>query len=171
MSGIECQFPNRVPSDVRTPISESTDASDFYTEAEDTSNPDGSEPLNSFSAPVQAPSNTELISFFLNFHEKHIMSTHYFRIYDHGDTCLHGLRNMAKQFEVLRYAIAAFSALVNSVKIGRGKQQAFCFYKITVQKLNYLLNKIPKNNEEFQALVATSLQLLAFDVFLYNHRN
>lgn len=70
-------------------------------------------------------------------------------------------------FEPLRHSVAAFSALVYSMKFDiKVRERAFLYYALALQELRWLSERVPAYLEEYLGLVATVLQLSAFDVFL-----
>lgn len=65
--------------------------------------------------PPQSNRN-RLTQFFIKFHRDAITHTNYFMFYDSQQLCEKHLFAMAEQFDALRFAMTAFSALIYSVK-------------------------------------------------------
>ena len=57
------------------------------------------------------------IQFFLQFHQNAVSHAHYFLYYDFQQLCKKLLFTIAEQFDALRFAMVAFSALIYSVKV------------------------------------------------------
>lgn len=105
------------------------------------------------------------VQFFLKFHQDHVTRHHYFRLYDYNHFCTNGLRQMAEDCEALRYAIAAFSALIYSVNVDiSAREHAFLYYASALQHLRGLLDQDDLDIKRYHAAVATVLQLSTFDV-------
>ena len=105
------------------------------------------------------------VQFFLHYHRQAIVESHYFLYFDFNNFITTTLLTMAECSDALRYAIAAFSALIYSIKIDRtAREKAFEFYAVSIQELRLLLDRIPESTNESQAAEVTALQLASFHV-------
>lgn len=106
-----------------------------------------------------------LIQFFIKFHQNAVTHAHYFLFYDFQQLCGKLLFAMAEQFDALRFAMAAFSALIYSVKIDIAeRERALLYYSIALYELRLRLQTSPNNIAEYLGTVATVLLLSTFDV-------
>lgn len=101
------------------------------------------------------------LDYFLRFHRQYVTHAHYFLFYNHQQP----IYVLLEVFEPLRYSVAAFSALVYSMKFDvTAREQAFLYYALALQELRRLLERVPTDDEEYHGMVATVLQLSTFDV-------
>jgi hypothetical protein len=111
----------------------------------------------------QSPKSTQdrSVQFFLKYHQETINSAHYFRYYDYQKLHTFWLPAMADEYECLRHAMVAFSALIYSIKVtADARQLAFYYYSVALKELQSLLTtKIDCN-----LVVASALQLSSIDV-------
>jgi hypothetical protein len=71
-------------------------------------------------SPAASASRHQAIQFFLKYHQEQVIAAQYFRYYDYSLFYTRALLALGESSDVLRMAIAAFSALVFSFKIHRG---------------------------------------------------
>ena len=109
-------------------------------------------------------SNSPQVLFFIKYHHETIGYAHYCLFNDHHQLCNKSLLAIAQRYDPLRYAIVAFSALVCSAKKSFAREQAFLHYALTLQEMRLRLTSPPADDEDYQGMVATILQLSAFDV-------
>ena len=103
--------------------------------------------------------------FFLAFHRETVSYAHYFLFHDHQQLCNKSLYMVSEQFNPLRHAMVAFSALIYSMQINpSARTQAFLYYAVTLQELQKVLDRLPDSVAEYQGILATALQLSTFDV-------
>ena len=106
-------------------------------------------------------SRSRSLRFLLRFHLEYVTHAHYFLFFRHQEPIF----ALLEVFEPLRYSVAAFSALIYSMKVDIvAREQAFLYYALALQELRRLLEKVPTDLEEYQGTVATVLQLSTFDV-------
>lgn len=112
-----------------------------------------------------SPLNSQLdeIRFFLNYYRENITEYHYFFYHDYRKFFKVELLVMAKQSRVLYLALAAFSAMIYSIKHPNARKQAFWYYALALTQLRDLLNAVTNLNE-YHLAIATALQLATFDV-------
>ena len=101
----------------------------------------------------------------MKYHHETISYAHYCLFNDHHQLCNKSLLTISQQYDPLRYAIVAFSALVCSAAKPFAREQAFLHYALTLQEMSLRLASPPVDDEDYQGMVATILQLSAFDVF------
>ena len=90
---------------------------------------------------------------------------HYLCYYDYTKLYTKTLFAIAEQCDALRHGMVAFSALIYSVKVdSSAREQAFLYYGVSLQQFRLLLDKF-LTEAEYQAAVATALQLATFDVY------
>jgi hypothetical protein len=71
---------------------------------------------------------------------------------------------MTEEYEPLKYAVTAFSALLYSMKVNiQAREVAFVFYALALQKFRVSLEQSLRGREFYPA-IATALQLSTFDV-------
>ena len=109
-------------------------------------------------------SNSPQVLFFIKYHQETIGYAHYCLFNDHHQLCNKSLLAIAQRYDPLRYAIVAFSALVCSATKPFAREQAFLHYALTLQEMRLRLGSPPADDEDYQGMVATILQLSAFDV-------
>lgn len=107
----------------------------------------------------------QFLPFFLSFHQENINHGRYSWYYDYHQFISKGLIDMAKRFDSLQYALAAFSSLVYSVTIDRhAKPFAFVFYTKAVRLLQQMINAIAMNDVDSRyGTVATILELASVE--------
>jgi hypothetical protein len=109
---------------------------------------------------------SQLVQFFLKYHQMAISAAHYFRFYDYQQLSTKLLPGMADQSDALRHAMVAFSAFIYSMKVERAAREvAFLYYSVALRDLRSLLDKPSIGVDEYHTAVATALQLSAVDVF------
>jgi hypothetical protein len=85
-----------------------------------------------------------LVQVFLEFHRETVTYAHYFLFYDYPQLCQKLLFSMSDRFDSLRYAIAAFSALIYSVKIDlTAREKAFLLCDC-VAGIAFVPREVPK---------------------------
>jgi hypothetical protein len=109
-------------------------------------------------------SNSPQIFFFTQYHQETIGFSHYSLFNDNRQLCNNFLLAIAQRYDPLRHAIVAFSALVCSATKPFAREQAFLHYALTLQEMRLRLSSPPVDDEDYQGMVATILQLSAFDV-------
>ena len=107
----------------------------------------------------------QFLPFFLSFHRESINHGRYSWYYDYHQFISKGLIDMAKRFDSLQYAIAAFSSLVYSITIDRhAKPFAFVFYTKAVRLLQQMINNVAMDDEDsMYGTVATILELASVE--------
>jgi hypothetical protein len=108
-----------------------------------------------------------VLEFYIRYHEEKIFYVHYFLFHDHPLFFKNDLHAIARSFTPLSYAVAAFSALILSVKVkGAGhRETAFWYYSLALRELRELLEAAPSSlQSDFFGMVCTVLQLASFDV-------
>lgn len=114
---------------------------------------------------VPKNSRDPYVQFFLRFHQENINEFHYFCYHDDQKFCTTTLMAMVQQSDALCNAVAAFSALIYSIRIDHfTRVQAFTYYALALQQLRVLLDQTVMNVDECHMAIATSLQLACFDV-------
>ena len=115
-------------------------------------------------APNIKTTTSHHVQFFLKYHRETISECHYLCYYDYPKLFTKTLFALAEHCDALRHGMVAFSALIYSVKIdSSAREQAFVYYGVSLQQFRLLLEKL-STEVEYQAAVATALQLAAFDV-------
>ena len=109
-------------------------------------------------------SNDPQVLFFIKYHQETIGFAHYCLFNDNRQLFDKYLLAIAQRYEPLRYAIVAFSALVCSATKPFAREQAFLNYALTLREMRLRLSSPPADDEDYQGMVATILQLSAFDV-------
>ena len=105
--------------------------------------------------------------FWLVSHGAKIKHPHCFPLYDNRDFCFFKLLSISEKFIFLIYAIVALSMLIHPEDGWHNHNECiFFFYGVAVESFIVALNEIPRDVEEYFALLATALHLLAFEVFL-----
>ena len=108
------------------------------------------------------------IRFFINYHQREILPSHYFKWYDLHYFCKGWLPAMAEQSDALRDAMVSFSALIYSIKTnGAARYVAFYYYAEALKKLHILLSENAMTPMECNVAIATALQLSTIDVIPY----
>ena len=110
------------------------------------------------------------VPFFLSFHREKISSGHYFWYSDYYGFCTNGLLRMAERSVPLQYAVAAFSALIYSVRVdSRAKEFAFICYAKAVRQLQQMINSVSMDSEDsVYSTLATILELASVEVCFYS---
>ena len=102
---------------------------------------------------------------FLDFHQAFIIHSHYFWYDDYSNFCKKGLLELAEDSVPLRYAVAAYSALLFSVYDNRhAKEFAFLYYSQALYCVQNLIRCLPEAHR--YTILATILQLASFEVCL-----
>ena len=115
-------------------------------------------------APTIKATTSHQVRFFLKYHQETISVCHYLCYYDYTKLYTNTLFAIAEHCDALRHGMAAFSALIYSVKVDpSAREQAFLYYGVSLQQFRLLLEKL-STEIEYQAAVATALQLATFDV-------
>jgi hypothetical protein len=109
-------------------------------------------------------SNSPQSFFFTKYHQETIGFAHYCLFNDNRQLCNKFLLAIAQRYDPLRHAIVAFSALVCSATKPFAREQAFLHYALTLKEMRLRLSSPPADDEDYQGMVATILQLSAFDV-------
>ena len=117
--------------------------------------------------PMTLKSNKDhSVHFFLRFHHENVNEFHRFIYHDYHKFCTTTLMAMVEQSGALRDAVAAFSALIYSMKIDRSARvQAFTYYTLALRELRIILDQDTMDIEECHLAVTTALQLASFDAF------
>jgi len=98
--------------------------------------------------------------YFLNFHQSHISRSHYFLNSDFSQICTNSLFTMARKSAGLRYAMAAFSALIYTIKVDPSSlESAFFYYQMAVRQFRESVKSTGRESG-----LATALVLAAFEV-------
>ena len=72
---------------------------------------------------------------------------------------------LSEDYDALRHAVVAFSALIYSMKVNSvATRPALLYYTIALKQLRADLEKMPTAVSDCHAAIATALQLAAFDV-------
>ena len=120
--------------------------------------------------PPQATAESKAVEF-LTYHDRFVIHNHYFLWQDYNNFCRHAIPQMARTFEPMRYAVAAYSALLFSIfrRDHRAKVYSFCYYAQSLRLLQTMIND-PVSIRPLEA-TTTILQLAVFEVhvlaFLY----
>lgn len=111
------------------------------------------------------PAHDDLIPFFLSYHQRCINYGSYFWYYDHHRFIEKGLFDLAKQSDSLRYAVAAFSALIYSIQVDHHmKKFTFIFYAKAIQELQQAINNDSMDSDDsVYTIVATILELASVE--------
>jgi len=102
--------------------------------------------------------------FYHRYHREQIFYVHYFLFQDYPQFFKKDLLAIAHSFAPLSHAIAAFAALVYSVKEEGHREPAFWYYSLALKKLPELLASPEQLKAEILGIVCTVLQLASFDV-------
>ena len=115
------------------------------------------------------PVHEDVIPFFLSYHQENIDYGWYFWPSDYHGFIKERLLELAKQSDALKYAVAAFSALVYSIQVNHHvKQYVFHFYAKTIQQLQQVINTDSVGSEvSLYTTVATILELASIEVCTY----
>ena len=107
----------------------------------------------------------DMIPFFLSYHRQNITYGRYFWYCDHHRFIKKGLFDLAKQSDSLRYAIAAFSALIYSIQVDHYmKKFTFHFYAKAIQALQNVINADSMDSQtSVYTTVATILELASVE--------
>lgn len=117
-------------------------------------------------SPSPQTSQSQIVQFFLNYHQETINEAHYFRSYDYSHLCTKVILAMAETSNALQHAVVAFSALIYSIKVHQGvRVLAFLYYSKAMEELRILLNEPTMEINDCLTAVATALQLSSFDVY------
>lgn len=111
----------------------------------------------------------DMIPFLLSYHRRNITYGRYFWYGDHHRFIKKGLFDLAKQSDSLRYAIAAFSALIYSIQVdNQMKKLTFHFYAKAIQVLQQVINTNSVDSQDsVYTTVATILELASVEVRPY----
>jgi hypothetical protein len=116
-------------------------------------------------SPSSSASRHQAIQFFLKYHQEQVIAAQYFRYYDYSHFYTRTLLALGESSDVLRMAIAAFSALVFSFKVHRGARPvAFFYYSKALQELGLMLGEAQKETRGVSIALTTALELASFDV-------
>jgi len=131
------------------------------------SQPFNNHPPRLFGTP--RPVRDDLIPFFLSYHIQNINYGRYFWYCDHYRFIKEGLFDLAKSSDPLRYAIAAFSALIYSIQLDhRMKRFTFFFYAKAIQELQHVIDNETTDSEmSIYTTVATILELASIEARPY----
>jgi hypothetical protein len=112
------------------------------------------------------PIRDDLIPFFLSYHRQNIDYGRYFWFCDPHRFIKESLLELTKQSEPLRYAVAAFSALIYSIQLDRRmKRFTFLFYAKAIQELQQVINFDSMDSmASIHTTVATILELASIEV-------
>jgi hypothetical protein len=115
-------------------------------------------------SPTLKTTTSHQVRFFLKYHQETIRVCHYLCYYDYTKLYTKTLFALAEHCDALRHGMVAFSALIYSVKVDSStREQAFLYYGVSLQQFRLLLENC-STEVEYQAAVATALQLATFDV-------
>jgi hypothetical protein len=103
---------------------------------------------------------------FLSFHYEFIIPSHYFWQHDARGFCKGGIMNLASNCESMRYAVAAYAALLYSVcmRDRKAREYAFLYYAQSVYCIQAFV-KAPSGTPTLHVL-ATILELTSFEVHM-----
>ena len=115
--------------------------------------------------PPGSSPETKIVEF-LAFHHKFVIPSHYFWWNDSRGLCSWGLLNLASNSDSMRYAVAAYSALLYSVfmRDRKAREYAFLYYAQSVYCVQAFV-KAPSEKPTLPVL-ATILELTSFEVHL-----
>ena len=137
----------------------------FADESSSQTSPNSDSIRELYITPSVASSESRLLQFFLQYHREKISASHYFFYFDYKQTFMSTLFRLGQHSDALQYSIVAFSAFIYSMKINRAlRVQAFLFYTFALRQLRVLLDAPSLETDEYQAALATALQLATFDV-------
>jgi hypothetical protein len=101
----------------------------------------------------------------MSFHHEFVIPSHYFWYHDIRGFCRRGLLNLAGNSDSMRYAVAAYSALLYSVfkQDRKAREYAFLYYSQSI----YCVQAFMKAPSEISTLplLATILELTSFEVY------
>jgi Fungal specific transcription factor domain len=111
------------------------------------------------------PIHDDLLPFFLSYHRENINYGRYFWYCDHHRFIKESLFDLAKQSNLLQYAIAAFSALIYSNQADYHMRKfTFLFYAKAIQELQQVINTDSMDSEaSVYTTVATILVLASVE--------
>jgi hypothetical protein len=115
--------------------------------------------------PPGSSPETKIVDF-LAFHNEFVISNHYFWCHDSRGFCSGGLLNLASNSDSMRYAVAAYSALLYSIfkRDRKAREYAFLYYSQSVYGVQAFV-KAPSGKPTLPVL-ATVLELTSFEVHL-----
>ena len=113
--------------------------------------------------PPKATAESKAVEF-LTYHDRFVIHNHYFLWQDYNNLCRHAIPEMARTFEPMKYAVAAYSALLFSIfwRDQRAKVYSFCYYAQSLRLLQTIINN-PLSIRPLEA-ATTILQLAVFEV-------
>jgi hypothetical protein len=113
--------------------------------------------------PPQSSPETKIVDF-LAFHHEFVISNHYFWCHDPRGYCSRGFLNIANNSDSMRYAVAAYAALLFSVfkRDRKAREYAFLYYAQSVYCVQAFVNA-PTEKPTLPVL-ATILELTSFEV-------
>jgi len=107
----------------------------------------------------------QLVQLFLNYYGTSATNFPYFSSLYYHRLHKNALLALSMDFDALRHAVVAFSALIYANKVNSAaRTPAFFFYAIALKQLRFALNKIPIGAKNCHAALATALQLAEFEV-------
>lgn len=115
--------------------------------------------------PPGSSPETKIVEF-LAFHHEFVIPSHYFWYHDSRGFCSLGLLNLASNSDSMRYAVAAYSALLYSVykRDRKGREYAFLYYAQSVYCVQAFVNA--PSEQLTLPVLATILELTSFEVHL-----
>jgi len=122
------------------------------------------------SRPLQETGNP-VLEFYQRYHREKLFYVHYFLFQDYPQFFRNDLLAIGHSFAPLSHAIAAFAALVHSVKEDGHREPAFWYYSLALKKLPELLASPEKLEADILGIVCTVLQLASFDVCALQQNN
>ena len=101
----------------------------------------------------------------MKYHQQNISYAHYFRYFDYPKLYSETILAMAQQSDALLHAVAAFSALIWSIKTDPSyREPAFWLYSGACVELKRVISNPKMDSTDCHFAVATALQLASFDV-------
>jgi len=108
------------------------------------------------------PARSGPVQFFLDYYQTNVNESYYF---DYVTMRKNTLLALSEDYDALRHAVVAFSALIYSMKVNSvATTPALLYYTIALKQLRADLEKMPIVMNDCHAAIATALQLAAFDV-------
>lgn len=111
------------------------------------------------------PPSHSTVTWYLTYHRRTVNSWQYYTYYDYNQLHTKVLFAMAEGCEALKFGMAAFSALLYSIRYDPAvKTFAFWFYSRALQEMAMLIKKPYLDAVDTQMAIASAMQLSTFDV-------
>jgi hypothetical protein len=113
--------------------------------------------------PPESSPETKIVEF-LSFHHEFVIPSHYFWYHDNRGFCSRGLLDLASNSSSMRYAVAAYAALLYSVfkHDRKAREYAFLYYAQSMFCIKAFVNAPSKKLT--LSVLATILELTSFEV-------